>query len=387
MATTLRKPKSARPKTYPKPRAIKLAEQVRFDKPKVDAEQGIVFDVKILGHSSDNKRRYTPESMKAATSLYEGRFVNIDHPHKATEARSSLDRTAWLENVRYVEGDGLRGNLRFLLPLDEFQKKVIWAAENKPDAWGLSHNADGKGQEDKDGVFVVEAITEVRSVDLVPDPATNRSLFEGKPVQTTLRQLIESLPIPAELSAKKKALLEDMDAGYSEMPVDAPADNGSDWRATLGRVAGELMASEDPEAHDVAKKIHGLLKPKGAEPPAAETATEQEDEDEKKDKDDDKKESRRPKTVVAGSVLLTEAKAKQFCRIAGMDPDKEKSLVEAMKLSTEDAALSLLEWAKTKQAPPPPARPGVRSQGPATHIRTTQKLPDSFEDYLSALRN
>ena len=59
-------------------------------------------------------------------------------------------------------------------------ERICEAAERMPDVFGLSHNAGGDGDYDKNGIFVVSNIVEVRHVDLVADPATTKSLQESR---------------------------------------------------------------------------------------------------------------------------------------------------------------------------------------------------------------
>lgn len=146
----------------------------------VDRESGIIHNVKIIGFNSQNGRRYSPQALKQAIPLYEGIKVNVDHPEKGpTQQRSSYDRFGKFVNVRFVEGEGLFGDLVYLKshPIAE---QVCEAAERMPDVFGMSHNAQGEGVVDKKGVFEVNKITEVRHVDLVADPATTHSLSESK---------------------------------------------------------------------------------------------------------------------------------------------------------------------------------------------------------------
>lgn len=147
----------------------------------VDRDAGIIHGVKILGLVSDNNRKYMPEAVRKAKSLYEGIKVNIDHPAESGDVRSAEDRFGKLINVKYVEGEGLYGDLMFLKshPMAE---RICEAAERNDmnDTFGLSHNAQGDGQEDDQGCFVVSSIVEVRHVDLVADPATTKSLREAR---------------------------------------------------------------------------------------------------------------------------------------------------------------------------------------------------------------
>ena len=145
----------------------------------VDRKAGVIRSVKVLGHTSQNGRQYTPEVIRQAASLYEGVMVNIDHPDgEPTDQRSAYDRFGKLVRVRYVEGKGLFADLEYL-KTHPMAARVCEAAESMPEAFGMSHNAEGEGEKNKDGVFVVSRITEVRHVDLVADPATTKSLSEG----------------------------------------------------------------------------------------------------------------------------------------------------------------------------------------------------------------
>lgn len=148
----------------------------------IDREKGIIKGVKIIGFNSQNGRKYLPEALKDAVPMYEGIKVNIDHPEKGpTQQRSSHDRFGKFINVRFVEGEGVYGDLLYLKnhPLAE---SVCEAAEREElnDVFGMSHNAQGEGMVDKKNIFVVSKITEVRHVDLVADPATTKSLTESQ---------------------------------------------------------------------------------------------------------------------------------------------------------------------------------------------------------------
>ena len=148
----------------------------------VDRDKGIIKGVKIIGFNSQNGRRYLPEALKEAVPLYEGIKVNIDHPEKGpTQQRSSHDRFGKFINVRFVESEGIYGDLIYLKnhPLAD---SVCEAAEREEmnDVFGMSHNAQGEGTVDKNDIFVVSRITEVRHVDLVADPATTKSLTESQ---------------------------------------------------------------------------------------------------------------------------------------------------------------------------------------------------------------
>lgn len=274
----------------PKKRSTLLLENfVQLGKPdRVDREKGIIFGVKVLGLNSQNGRRYTPEAVKKAVGLYEGIGVFTDHPSTPSSSRSVTERFGWIENVRLASDGGLIGDLHILNPGTDIAESVFLAAEKNPQLAGLSHNAEGDGYRDADGTFIVEEISDVRSVDLVAEPATTGGLFEGRnrnqamTKKLTIRKFLETVTLPKLGKAKAKpavkalkkllteaekddaCVLDEEDMGMDMPEDDAAPANGSDWRKSLATVVGQLVASEDAEAHDIAKKLQGILKPAAA---------------------------------------------------------------------------------------------------------------------------
>ncbi len=151
-----------------------LVECCRQPGARLDGASGLLRGVTVLGLASRNRRRYTPEAAAGALALYEGALVNLDHPDRPDGPRSVRDRFGRLVNVRF-EGGRVRADLRYN-PEHPFAPALEWFAANDPGAIGLSHNAVGEGK-DEAGVFVVRKIVELRSVDLVAEPATTRGLF------------------------------------------------------------------------------------------------------------------------------------------------------------------------------------------------------------------
>lgn len=147
--------------------------------PRIDADAGILYGVKLLGVDSRNGRRYTSEAIKKAVGLYDGRKIYLDHPSrdKAGVERSFRD---WVGEARNAEvrADGIYGNIHLRKKTDYFEG-IIEAAEKFPKAVGFSHVADGESRVEGD-TEIIESITEVFSVDLVTDPATTAGIFESK---------------------------------------------------------------------------------------------------------------------------------------------------------------------------------------------------------------
>lgn len=170
----------------------------------VDAAQGIIRGVKVLGLESKNGRTYTQEAIRQAVGLYEGAKVNVNHPAgRADQPRDYRDRIGALRHVR-AESDGLYADLHYNTkhPLAE---QLAWDAQHAPENVGLSHNVEGKTIT-KGGRLFVETITKVTSVDLVADPATTRGLFEqdqGAPaVEITVEAVEANAQIMEALRAK-----------------------------------------------------------------------------------------------------------------------------------------------------------------------------------------
>lgn len=156
-----------------------LQEYAATSAPRVNREQGVVYDVKLLGSKSKNGRTYTEGAMRNAIPLYEGAKVNLNHPSDTRKPRD-YDNTRFgaIFGVYYREGSGLFAKeLRFNTkhPLAE---QFCWDAENVPNKFGLSHNVRGRTTKVGAGLLV-EEIEHVDSVDIVMNPATTNGLFES----------------------------------------------------------------------------------------------------------------------------------------------------------------------------------------------------------------
>ncbi|MHB1033223.1 MAG: hypothetical protein ACYC35_23950 [Pirellulales bacterium] len=144
----------------------------------VDRDAGMIRGVKILGLESRNGRTYLPEALAEAAAMYEGAKVNVNHPKGSPAApRDYQDRIGAVRNVAVRAGEGLFGDLHFN-PRHALAEQLAWDAEHAPENVGFSHNVQARTSRRGERT-VVEAITEVRSVDLVADPATTRGLFES----------------------------------------------------------------------------------------------------------------------------------------------------------------------------------------------------------------
>ena len=148
---------------------------------RIDQEAGIIYGVKVLGQQSRNGRVYEASAIEKALPLYEGVTVNLNHQkldpsNRVQQDRPIQDRWGVLRNARMIEG-ALYADLHYLKN-HPMTPQLIEAAERFPDTFGLSHDAAGDEQM-IDGQRRVVELMDVRSVDVVADPATNNGLFES----------------------------------------------------------------------------------------------------------------------------------------------------------------------------------------------------------------
>lgn len=335
---------------------FKLIEQTQSTNAlSVDRAAGVIHNVKVLGLISENGRRYLPEAVQKAAGLYEGIRVNINHPDgKPTDQRSAYDRFGKLENIRWVEGEGLYGDLVYLKshPMAE---RICEAAERMPDVFGLSHNAGGDGKVDKDGTFVVNEIVEVRHVDLVADPATTKSLQESRQVKT-LKESNMDEKLKEALDGLKEAMGK-LEACYTEAEgeekKDAMEAEGEDEKEkeTAEAEAGEKEEKKDASEAEVEVEIDG-----------------DEDED-MEEEDDNKKPMEGKRAKLTARKLLQENKAlkareavRALCESAGLKATGQ--LLADLALLPKDAAQRTVNQLAlaAKSAKPRSASPVLESK-------------------------
>jgi hypothetical protein len=188
----------------------------RLDSSPVDRVNHTISDVKLLGWTSLNGRRYDPVGCGKSCGLYEGARVNIDHGSKTVAGR--FGRVAGV----YTRDDGLYAKTLHYNPHLPLTEAILWAVENDPGSLGMSHDADAKVERQRDGSQLVTEIIKVNSVDVVSDPATTKGIFESMDEQSSgaqampgidelLAQVAAALTMHPEMSkAEKKAKLADL---------------------------------------------------------------------------------------------------------------------------------------------------------------------------------
>jgi hypothetical protein len=218
--------------------SIRLTEDVIYQhsRPRVDRENGIVHDVKVVGLRSKNGRRYLLEALREALHLYEGCSVNLEHPEdlKKADSRRFPEKFGWLEGC-YVKDDGLWAKKLCFNPHHRYAEQFCWWAEHRPSAIGLSHVADGAYSRDRDGILV-EQILHVAGVDVVGTPATTSGLYESMNPDL-LAQPSDATPAPAQ----------SVDELVGEIVKAIATDPAMDKSKKKAMLAQALKLLDDPE--------------------------------------------------------------------------------------------------------------------------------------------
>lgn len=217
-----------------KPNLIRLRECGSLEcKGEIDEANPVVPGVKILGEESRNKRRYLPESVSPAQ--YDRLPINLNHPDGPKGQRRVQDRFGWFENA-VKDGADWRGDLRYN-PRHPFAPQFAWLVKNNPSLVGMSHDAIGTGR-NENGVFIVEKVTEIKSVDIVADPATTKGLFES---------------MDPELSggAGGDEKLDDLESHIKNAVAAICGDGKLDLSAKMKKIKAALKILEQPEDEEV----------------------------------------------------------------------------------------------------------------------------------------
>lgn len=195
----------------------------------VDRESGILRNVKILGFTSKNGRRYLPEAMREGFKLYENKVVNKNHDRENGNDRDIDDRIGRIVNARFIEGEGIFGDVE-LLKSHPMYERLMESAEKMPNCMGFSHLADC-ARKRVGGVDEVIKIRKVYSVDLVANPATTTSLAESeekKSVKSMCEKCCKMESIACDSTKKHKDRLKLIAEEYGMTDTDDSDSSSSD---------------------------------------------------------------------------------------------------------------------------------------------------------------
>ncbi len=375
--------------TIRKPRVLHLIEE-RFFGPSAGADaldevKGVLKGVKILGTESANgappsermtgvtHRIYSPEALTKGASLYEGKKVYWDHPDKPGQSRKTGDHFGRIVNVK-GKPDGLYGDFEYKTSHPR-AKEFVEMVKRWPGDIGFSPHHFVVGEKRGDAYLITE-IGDVRSVDLVDEPATTKGLFESRDIhmKKTLKAILEEKLGKPKFLAHLKAVLEADpamgDMGMEPIPDDNDGDVDADYRTHLLAAVASLLDSTDPEDAKVVDALMKLLKPK----PAAAPAPAKEGEMTPEEKAAAAKESK------DGAALKREVLGLKLCMESGISL-KGPRLKAFLALTEEADMKAFLEEEKHQERPARGARSA--SQGSSVTESKEIKIPTDLAGYKS----
>lgn len=348
---------------------------------RVNREAGTIGDVLICGFESANGRDYPVAVFQRDYRKYEGKAVNIDHGKDETVER----RFGWFSDVRVDESGKPRGTLNCLKTHPLFNR-VMEAAERNPAMFGFSHVADCTTRYEG-GREIIESINEVVSIDLVANPATTKSLFEGKqPMTLTVKTLCEGL-IKSPFTKANQVLalkrLAEMD-GMGDAPVPAMDTPPAEVEETgheeaidtafeqAGHAIWSAFVSGKLDLAEALKKIKELAKGHGNVSGGADTSADTDTTSTDTDTEPDMKESRIPLEQVIAE-----------CATHGYEPTG-LDMVAIQGIASAHLRESFIKSQKAKSAKQP-ERPQSGVSRPATTAANKPVTEAKGDEFLKLI--
>lgn len=224
----------------------------RVSADKIDKENGVIRDVKILGRFSQKGRReYTETAINEACTHYEGLEVNLNHPNgNKGVCRALVEGWGVIRNA-HPGGDGAFGDLHYL----KSHPDTPWLLERIERGMpiGLSHNARGYTR-NENGKEIVESVPIAFSADLVSRPGSVKNLFESDGDDMTIRDFLATADKNAD---GYKALVEmSIDPVVADAVMGMPAEGEDGIKsAILSAINAKLSTADQPSLKKVLKAL------------------------------------------------------------------------------------------------------------------------------------
>lgn len=229
---------------------------LRLDQ-KADSE-GTAWDVTICEPGFTKNGWYLPEdSMREAADMFEGVDVNLYEfgdlathvPEPLFDIKSLLakSKVGWIDQVRYVAGEGLKGVLHFLDSAKWLGKNLVSGMQAGRPAYGLSYDCNVRAKKDTvDGrsVFRLLKFLNADSVDIVTRPAAGGKFNRAVASQAHQRRTIMD---KQALWSMIEELRPDLLAGKA---FDALSDEDVTALARMAMTPNPEDPSADPSAQD-----------------------------------------------------------------------------------------------------------------------------------------
>lgn len=235
---------------------LSLAESITIQEQmhpgfRVDRESRTIFDVCLLGPESRNGYKYSAEVIAEAATSYNRKPVYLNHA-PASGNRDVSGVAGKIANPRMKDGR-LYGDIKAIGVNGDM---LLDLAESDVDGIGMSHLTDATSVVRRDKTVV--KIGKIKSVDLVDNPATTKTLKEStlelkeqlEPILTGKKNVLERIKAVYELAGVECKLEE------QELPVVPPS-------LTIESVADlREIAKEKPSIKALIEQFDQLQKDK-----------------------------------------------------------------------------------------------------------------------------
>ena len=187
----------------------------------IDRAMGVIRGTTLIGPTSVNGgkgRKYSEPALKKIAAMAEGLPGYLNHvaPDVAFRPRDVRELAVRHKNVRYDAATQTVKSDMYVLP--QHADLVFGLAETFGDHIGNSLVSRGAVRMEADGTEVVEDVLQLRSADLVSDPASTKGLFEsdhslgaqaaarGADAPVTIADLIEA--VQHQLTPRKDTVMD-----------------------------------------------------------------------------------------------------------------------------------------------------------------------------------
>lgn len=230
-------------------------------------EQGWKWEVLIIKPGLGANGQFFPEStLRQAASVFEGArvFCLDDEQHSSKRDKSAKQIIGYIDQSRYVEGQGLVGRLNLLPTGDWLRQALVASHAERPDLFGLSIDAPGSArrttmQQGGKEVAVQEftSIHQPATVDVVWNPGTKGGFQRALNAVSTSHQ-------PEEERMDKKKIIQILQASRPDLLTGVDLEAVTDEQlSTLLEKATAKQAEEpkkEPEPDKAAEEKQAAIK-------------------------------------------------------------------------------------------------------------------------------
>lgn len=198
----------------------------------VDAtgENGVIYDVLVLGNDNRGMGTYSQRVKEAAVAKFDGQPTYVNHTKDGSHP-SYLNKLGVHRNPR-MSPQGVRTDFHFNAK-HAAASQLIWDAKNAPTTLGFSQDADCSWHAGPGGKRIVDSIDKVYAVDLVSRAGTTNGLWEDEEI------------VDAELAPLADHAFSAMDTARAIISSEGtPEEKRSRLIETVGQWKGELLEGE-----------------------------------------------------------------------------------------------------------------------------------------------